>query len=387
MSSIPLLACADERADETVGQAQHRRSRGDAAVTEATVRARSILFVPFPAHGHVNPLLPVVSELVDRGAEVEVIVSDRFTAPFRAAGARVRTTSFDVRVRVPEWPGPIWAARYGWELLRRHRSGRGLDSCGDAPPDLAVIDPMATWGTTWARRRGLRWIPLHTTRVRRAGSADALIAVLPELQSNADRLPANQVCTGPLLRPVTGDMARDMDLPWHRIEEGPTVLVSPGTVYARRPRFFAAVADAFAGTDWLVVMSTGPTGGAGEMSLPPNVIARPHLPQLAVLEHADAFVTHAGMNSVQEALAYAVPMVLTPRSREQRDTAARIVELGAGVPLRGHTPRPADVFAAVTTASSDPSIRANLNRLQRRVRAIPSAALAATTILRLAGRQ
>ena len=37
-------------------------------------------------------------------------------------------------------------------------------------------------------------------------------------------------------------------------------------------------------------------------ALPPNVIARPYVPQLDVLRRASAFVTHGGMNSVSESL-------------------------------------------------------------------------------------
>jgi UDP:flavonoid glycosyltransferase YjiC (YdhE family) len=86
------------------------------------------------------------------------------------------------------------------------------------------------------------------------------------------------------------------------------------------------------------------------------------------------------MNSVHEALAHAVPMVLTPRSREQRTTAARVAELGAGVWL----PSPGQVHAAVTRVAADPVIRAGVQALSARVRAMPSVAIAATAILRRA---
>lgn len=344
--------------------------------------APAILFFPFPAHGHVNPLLPVISELIDAGASVEAMVSGTFAAALRSAGATVWPAAFEALVNVPERPGMAWLARHVRELLRRRRWGFELARHWHRPvvPDLVVVDPMATWGRTWARRHGRRWVLLHTTRPRRPGRAPGLIAVLPEMRSGARRLRPNQACTGPLLRRPS----RDPDLPWHRIVAGPTLLVSPGTVFARDARFFAAIAAAFAGSEWLVVMSMGRTDVGDAMSLPANVIARPHLPQLALLEHATAFVTHAGMNSVQEALAYGVPMVLTPRSREQRQTALRLAALGAGVYLRDRTPRPADLRAAVIRVSTDPVMRANLAVLRERIAAMPSAALAAMILLRFA---
>ncbi len=48
----------------------------------------------------------------------------------------------------------------------------------------------------------------------------------------------------------------------------------------------------------------------------------------------DVFVTHSGMNSVNESLYYGVPMVLFPQHSEQRMVANRVVHLGAGIMLK-----------------------------------------------------
>ncbi len=48
----------------------------------------------------------------------------------------------------------------------------------------------------------------------------------------------------------------------------------------------------------------------------------------------DVFVTHSGMNSVNESLYYGVPMVLFPQHSEQRMVAKRVVHLGAGIMLK-----------------------------------------------------
>src|SRR6218665_2211100 len=49
-----------------------------------------ILFFPAPAHGHVNPMLPLARELVSRGDEVLFYVTPEFEAVVRATGASVR---------------------------------------------------------------------------------------------------------------------------------------------------------------------------------------------------------------------------------------------------------------------------------------------------------
>lgn len=52
------------------------------------------------------------------------------------------------------------------------------------------------------------------------------------------------------------------------------------------------------------------------------------MPQLTVLEQADAFVTHAGMGGSSEGLYTGVPMIAVPQAAEQFMNADRLVGLG-----------------------------------------------------------
>jgi UDP:flavonoid glycosyltransferase YjiC (YdhE family) len=61
------------------------------------------------------------------------------------------------------------------------------------------------------------------------------------------------------------------------------------------------------------------------------------------------FVTHGGMGSVHEALAFGVPMVLFPQMIEQSLVASRVAALGAGVQLTQHGPD----LGLVSTANVD----------------------------------
>jgi UDP:flavonoid glycosyltransferase YjiC (YdhE family) len=57
----------------------------------------------------------------------------------------------------------------------------------------------------------------------------------------------------------------------------------------------------------------------------------PAAPHRAVLAEASVVVTHAGHGTVMKSLAAGVPMVCIPMGRDQKDNAARVLELGAGV--------------------------------------------------------
>ena len=58
-----------------------------------------------------------------------------------------------------------------------------------------------------------------------------------------------------------------------------------------------------------------------------------YVPQLEVLQHADVFVTHGGMNSSSEALYYGVPLVVIPVTGDQPFVAKRLTEVRAGIRL------------------------------------------------------
>ena len=57
-----------------------------------------------------------------------------------------------------------------------------------------------------------------------------------------------------------------------------------------------------------------------------------------MLEHADVFITHAGMGGANEALWYGVPVVAAPQAVDQFANAATLEAMGAGVQL-GEQPR------------------------------------------------
>ncbi len=63
---------------------------------------------------------------------------------------------------------------------------------------------------------------------------------------------------------------------------------------------------------------------------PKNFIIRQSVPQQMLLEKVDLLVTHAGMNSVNEAIYNGVPMLLLPHQFEQKLISQRVSEMGMG---------------------------------------------------------
>src|SRR5262249_50805916 len=108
--------------------------------------------------------------------------------------------------------------------------------------------------------------------------------------------------------------------PWAALPPAPRVLVSLGTVSADRGApFYRAVVD---GARASIVLVARPELVPDP---PPHVLVRARVPQLALLPHVQAVVTHAGHNTVCEALAHGLPLVCAPIRDDQPVVAAQVV--------------------------------------------------------------
>ena len=120
--------------------------------------------------------------------------------------------------------------------------------------------------------------------------------------------------------------------------------------------------------------------------IPENFLVRNFVPQLQVLERADLFVTHGGMNSVHEGLWYGVPLIAIPQQLEQAVVATQVERTGAGVALATRPPygevTAPELRAAVEKVLADRAThQAASKRLGDSLRAAGGAARAADLIL------
>ncbi|MCC6315507.1 MAG: glycosyl transferase, partial [Thermomicrobiales bacterium] len=142
------------------------------------------------------------------------------------------------------------------------------------------------------------------------------------------------------------------------------VYVSLGTVASDNPTFYRAALAALAERPWRAVVATGRTDPEALGAVPPGIVARPHVPQIAVLRHADLFVTHGGMNSTMEALRLGVPLVVAPQMADQFLNARRVAELGLGRSLEGVEPTPDALLAAADAVLADGRYRERVSTLR-----------------------
>lgn len=377
--------------------------------------------------GHVNPTLGIAGELVRRGHAVTYYAPRPFADRIIETGARFVpvTSTWEAMDRdtLPQM--------HGKELIRA--TGLLLDETktlvpvlADAErPDLIVHDgTLAWWGRVLAHRWGVpaveiwpnlvsnkHWSmnkyakinPLHPRfllmmlRVGRyvrqqgitdiggffQGSAAALrIVTVPRaFQYAGDTFGDGYSFVGPTLT------ERAFQTDWTPPDDLPVLLVSLGTAYNDRPDFYRMVAASAADRPWHVVMAVGDVVDPGTLGpVPDNVEVHAQVPQLAVLRHAGAFITHAGMGGVMEGLYFRVPMVALPQMAEQRANADRLVELGVGRTIDPDALTPEALWRAVDEVAAAPDVQDRLDWMREQIDTAGGAHAAADEIERaLAG--
>ena len=163
---------------------------------------------------------------------------------------------------------------------------------------------------------------------------------------------------------------------WCDAEVSPIVYVSLGSMIRSGPlaaniakRLLQAIAEG----PWRVLMAVAPELVEGCIdSLPPGrARAEAWVPQSAVLAHpaVQAFVSHCGATSVNEAVLHAVPVICVPFFDDQFFNAASAVASGFGVAqLPKHSFTAEAVCSAVRTAVESEGARASVLAASERLR-------------------
>lgn len=367
-----------------------------------------IVFFCIPAHGHTNPTLGVVRELTDRGHEVLYYSYEPFRKKIEAAGARfIPCDAYDAELRLT----PQEAVKLGSDLALSTRvlvdttlslDGMVCEEMKRLKPDCIVADSMAVWGKAVAWKLGIPFVSSTTTFAFNQHSAKlmkqslrqlfGMILAMPKINKDIQRLrdrgyPVKSVLdliqndddthtivytssqfqpcaetfsdkyafVGPSIRPAGEEI--------EKIREK-LVYVSMGTVNNEMLPLYRACIAALKDMDCQVVLSVGDKVDISAFGpLPEQIRVASWVDQIAVLEKADAFLTHCGMNSTSEALYYGVPLVMLPKTSEQGAVAARTEQLGAGVRLEKTTPEA--IREAFSRVLSDAGYREKAERIAK----------------------
>jgi UDP:flavonoid glycosyltransferase YjiC (YdhE family) len=368
------------------------------------------LFVVPPLTGHINPTVAVGGELRRRGHEVAWVGHPGTLRALLPDASRVFPALDDVLEQAIQAARQRWLELKGIAVLKflweefliplGHAMIPGVrEAVGAFAPDVLIADQQALAGPVVARETGIPWVtsastPAELVRPLRtmpkvedwircqlqglSGSdedirfSDRLVLAFTSMELvGAEEFPAHYVFTGPAL----GHRPERADFPWTWLADGQQrVLVSLGTLNgAAGQRFFGEVVEAVAEMKVQVVMVAPPDA----VHAPANVLVAERVPQLALMNHVDAVISHGGHNTVCEALAHGLPLVVTPIRDDQPIIAQQVVAAGAGVRLKYTRVRAGEIRTALDSVLHTPDYAANARRVQESFRAAGGASAAA----------
>ncbi len=152
----------------------------------------------------------------------------------------------------------------------------------------------------------------------------------------------------------------------------PVIYISLGTILKGAISFFKMCIDIFGDENVDVILSVGQKFDMRKLkNIPANIHIYRSVPQIKVLKMADVFVTHGGMNSVSEALAYGVPMVVIPFVSDQPVNAQFVEKLGVGKRLEYSSIDKDKLKDTVLSVIEDGEIKTNLDKVQKMIKEAP----------------
>ncbi len=191
-------------------------------------------------------------------------------------------------------------------------------------------------------------------------------------------LPKQFRFVGPLRRP---DGQAPVPFPWDQLDGRPLIYASLGTLQNRAAATFRMIAEACAELDVQLVMSTGRGLAPDKLGkLPGHPIIVAYAPQVELIQKSTLVITHAGLNTVLDALSVGVPMVAIPITNEQPGIAARVAWTGAGEALPAKRVTPDRLRSLIRRVQKEPSYRAAAERVRRSIQSGGGAPLAAEII-------
>lgn len=365
-----------------------------------------IAFFGIPAHGHTNPTLEVVQELVGRGNEVWYYSFDSMKDKIEATGAKyISCDSYDLQMdfQPEDTERMVRDIALSTEVIVNATLAMEeavFSQMALWKPDCIVADSMAIWGKLAAQKLGIPFVSSTTTfafnryssKIMKTGLLEllGLLRSMPKANKQIRRLqekgyPVKNVLsilqndndtetivyTSPEFQPCAetfstkytfvGPSIRRLSHPVEKPDKR-TVYISLGTVNTQNTAFFQNCISAFRNSGRNVVISVGNRIDIAALgTVPENIQIERTVNQIEVLQQAELFITHCGMNSVNEALYYQVPLILFPQTSEQRGVANRVSQLGAGLFLRENST--AAIVEAVKALSENPVYRENARKI------------------------
>ena len=315
-----------------------------------------ILFINLPFSGHIIPTLGLVQELVKRDNKITYLLTSDWKEKILHTGAgfseyqdnkklsiQMRNAYYAAIKLVSDYDLVIYEQFFflGKHVAEKFNKPAIRIFTSLASNELIMKEFINAGGMFGIFRS--KWICRQWTKEVAKGIELKTDCWLKEILYNPPEL--NLVYTVRCFQPFAEDFPEEnykflgvsiyqrvMDKPFAMpTKQYPLIYISLGTIVNNAKSFYKKCIRAFEHENVQVIMSIGSLVSRERLGkIPDNFSIYSFVPQLEVLENADVFITHGGMNSVSESLYYGVPMIVIPFMADQPLNAKRIEELHLG---------------------------------------------------------
>ncbi len=371
----------------------------------------NVLFLSVPSHGHVNPTIGLVSELIKRGEKVTYFSSLEFKEKIEKTGATFKCYAEDLDMfKAPqskptaEQLSPIarilqsGSAIIG-DILEQTK-GKTFDYLVHSAPfpltkpvaqflKVPTVSSLAVYagldafmgkapapnGGLFSKNPRLSEVLKQTRQeLSERYGVDLPDNILGLLFNHGD---LNLVYTSSyftanltyfddsykFVGPPVYDRKEQVDFPFEQLTGKKVLYISLGTVFgSHSPKLYDIFFKGFEKWDGVVVMAAYGVE-LSELIIPENFIVRNYVPQNELLKYTSVAITHCGMNSMSDLLTHEIPFVSLPLGADQPALAARAQELGATITLDAKNVEPDELRNAVETVMREPGYLHNIKKI------------------------
>lgn len=368
-----------------------------------------ILMVNVPFSGHVNPTLALAEELVKRGHKVSYILNNEWKEQIEGIGAEFipYRNHGDFRVVLKNGrPKNLLEVLHMWKYVYDTIMEVGEQY------DVLIYEFYTFIAYAAGVRLGLKVIRQFSTFAVNENNVNAMISsdnkeikllknklflklitkiicgkrklatenviteitkvpvkanivyTVKEFQINKEEFGKRYFFAGPMI----GKRKCNVHIPYEKMT-GRIIYISLGTIQNEQLSFYKKCIEAWkTSKDVSVIMSVGKKTDIQKlMPIPKNFYVYPYVPQLEVLEKSSVFITHGGMNSVNEGLYFGNRILGIPMDLDQYAVVKQVQELKLGYRLDKECVTPKVLRKIVRKLLRDDEIAKNVKKMSRRM--------------------
>ena len=316
--------------------------------------------------GHIPGAVGLVKDLISLGHNVSCYVLDKFEDRLKQTGAKIKVFTvgkIELNPNCPEkaYIGALFSKFYDLILTEAQKSqekydylicdsffdGNEISKIFKIPKYISLyifpVGKMTSLGSdTLVQRLSYFFIPINKKfnlnirdflAMHYKGDAKyklMLTSKLFHIETNA--LDDSFYFIGPYIE----ERPTDNKFNFKKDENKKLIYISLGTIFNKNIDFYKKCIEIFGNSkQFQVIISIGKSINVKDLGdLPENISAFNFVPQHQVLKQSDIFITHGGINSINEAiLLNNLPLIVIPQEMDQNDNAKQIENFEAGIAL------------------------------------------------------